>query len=209
MNKTDLSLLKKIKLGDRPAFMLLYERYWEILYKMIFIRVKDKDVTEELLQNLWIKIIENPDSIQTDQYGSAKGYLLKHLHYRIIDFYATIKKSQNIIGISDEVENVIPEISDNNYNEILEENDVQQLFEMINEVVSQLSSTDQKVYEMRIQNNKSVDETADILGLSKKTVSNSLSKTLSEIREQLDPKYQSSKNLVSFLVLAEMLQNFN
>ncbi len=36
MNLTDSTLLKKIKSGDRPAFMLLYDRYWDSLYRFVF-----------------------------------------------------------------------------------------------------------------------------------------------------------------------------
>ncbi|WP_050021231.1 RNA polymerase sigma factor [Chryseobacterium sp. P1-3] len=93
MNLTDSTLLKKIKSGDRPAFMLLYERYWDSLYSFVFVRTKDKEISEELLQNLWIKILENTDTIQTDESESAKGYLIRHLHYRILDYYNSLKKS--------------------------------------------------------------------------------------------------------------------
>ena len=76
---------------------------------------------------------------------------------------------------------------------------------MINAVVSQLPETEQKVYDMRIRKNMSVDETAQALGLSNKTVSNKLSKTLGEIRTKLNTNYQSSKKLLTLLILMEML----
>lgn len=97
MSLTDYILLKKIKSGDRPAFMLLYDRYWDSLYRFVFVRTKDKEVSEELLQNLWMKILENTDTIQTDDSESAKGYLLRHLHYRILDYYNSFKKAPSYI----------------------------------------------------------------------------------------------------------------
>ncbi len=203
MNQTDHSLLAKIKTGDRPAFGILYERYWDLFYRFVFARTKDKDATEELLQNLWIKVLENTDSIHTDDQESAKGYLLRYLHYRVIDYFNTYKKTSSTIRI-DESEHSI-DITDTEYFEILEEHDVSALFSMIDEVVSQLPLTEQNVYDLRIRKNRSVDETAEALGLSNKTVSNKLSKTLGEIREQLNPEYQSSKKLISLLILMEML----
>ncbi len=86
------------------------------------------------------------------------------------------------------------DISDTEYFEILEENEISVLLSMIDEVVSRLPSTEQQVYDMRIRQNMSVNETAEALGISNKTVSNKLSKALGEIREQLAPDYQSSKN---------------
>jgi RNA polymerase sigma-70 factor (ECF subfamily) len=208
MSLTDSTLLKKIKSGDRPAFMLMYDRYWDSLYRFVFVRTKDKEVSEELLQNLWIKILENTELIQTDESGSAKGYLLRHLHYRILDYYNSFKKAPPTLSI-DEFD--IPaeiDASDAEYFEILEENEISALLSLIDEVVSQFPTTEQQVYDMRIRKNMSVNETAEALGISNKTVSNKLSKALGEIREQLNPDYQSSKKLISILMLMEILTKY-
>ncbi|MEA1848779.1 MULTISPECIES: RNA polymerase sigma factor [Chryseobacterium] len=203
MNQTDHILLKKIKTGDRPAFMILYERYWDDLYRFVFARTKDKELAEELLQNLWIKVLEDTESIQTDGNESAKGYFLKHLHYRVIDYFNSHKKEWATVSI-DESENFV-HLTDTEYFEILDEYEITDLFAMIDEVVSTLPATEQKVYDMRIRKNMSVDETAETLGLSNKTVSNKLSNALGEIREQLNPKYQSSKKFISIILMIELL----
>lgn len=208
MSPTDYTLLKKIKSGDRPAFMLLYDRYWDSLYNFVFVRTRDKEIAEEILQNLWVKILENTDTIQTDDSESAKGYLLRHLHYRILDFYNSYKKAPPTLSIDEfDIPNEL-EISDTDYFEILEENEINSLLSMIDEVVAKLPSTEQQVYDMRIRKNMSVNETAEALGLSNKTVSNKLSKALGEIREQLNPEYQSSKKLVSILLLMDILMRY-
>ena len=208
MNLTDSTLLRKIKSGDRPAFMLMYDRYWDQLYRFVFVRTRDKEASEELLQNLWIKILENTEMIQTDESGSAKGYLLRHLHYRILDYYNSFKKAPPTLSI-DEFD--IPaeiDASDTEYFKILEENEISVLLSMIDKVVSQFPTTEQQVYDMRIRRNMSVNETAEALGISNKTVSNKLSKALGEIREQLNPDYQSSKKLISILMLMEILTKY-
>ncbi|UKB77861.1 RNA polymerase sigma factor [Chryseobacterium sp. MEBOG07] len=205
MSPTDYILLKKIKSGDRPAFMLLYDRYWDSLYNFVFVRTRDKEIAEEILQNLWMKILENTDAIQTDDAESAKGYLLRHLHYRIIDFYNSYKKAPPTLSIDEfDIPSEI-EMADTDYFEILEENEISALLVMIDEVVAQLPSTERQVYDMRIRKNMSVNETAEALGISNKTVSNKLSKALGEIREKLNPEYQSSKKLVTILMLMEIL----
>ena len=101
------------------------------------------------------------------------------------------------------------ELTDSEYFEILGENDIEELFEMINQIVYQLTSTEQKVYDLRIRKNMTVKETAEVLGLSDKTVSNNLSKTLTEIRKQLGPKYKSSKKLISTLIWLEIMTNMS
>ena len=208
MNLTDYTLLKKIKSGDRPAFMLLYDRYWDSLYRFVFVRTKDKEVSEELLQNLWMKILENTDAIQTDDSESAKGYLLRHLHYRILDYYNSFKKAPPTLSIDEFETPAELDISDTEYFEILEENEISALLSLIDEVVSRLPTTEQQVYDMRIRQNMSVQETSEALGISNKTVSNKLSKALGEIRGQLSPEYQSSKKLISIIMLMEVLTKY-
>nr|WP_314499085.1 sigma-70 family RNA polymerase sigma factor [uncultured Chryseobacterium sp.] len=203
MNPTDHTLLEKIKTCDRHAFMLLYEKYWNDLYRFVFIRTKDKEAAEELLQNLWINILENKINVQTDENESAKGYLLRHLHYRIIDYFNRHKKGSLTVSI--EETDSPADITDTEYFEIIEEHDISDLFAMINEVVSGLPLTEQKIYDMRIRKNMSVDETAEALGISNKTVSNKLSKAIGEIREQLNPEYQSSKKFISIMVLIDFM----
>ncbi len=203
MKLTDHTLLDRIQSGDRAAFMLLYDRYWDSLYAFAFGRLRNKEAAEEILQNLWIKILEDPQAIQSDESGNAKGYLLRYLHYRIIDFYNSSKKNSSVVSIDESDLSI--EITDTEYFEILEENDISALFEMINEVVSQLPLTEQKVFDLRIRESRSVDETAEALGLSNKTVSNKLSKTLGEVRKKLNPDYQSSKKLITMLMLMEIM----
>lgn len=207
MNPTDHQLLKDIKSGNLPAFTAFYDRYWNIFYSFIFSRTKSKDITEEILQKFWVRIFEDSDFVQTDEHQNAKNYLLRFLHFRIIDQYNN-KEDQTLVNVENFDDETF-ELTDSEYFEILGENDIEELFEMINQIVYQLSSTEQKVYDLRIRKNMTVKETAEVLGLSDKTVSNNLSKTLTEIRKQLGPKYKSSKKLISTLIWLEIMTNMS
>lgn len=206
MSNTDKVLLKKIKNGDQIAFSTLYNRYYENLYKMVFVRTKNKYSTEELLQNLWLKVFENPEFIQVDEEGCARKYFFRYMHFRVIDSYNAINNSPEISEFSEES---LYGISATEYFEIFEETDIQELFVMIKEVLYGVTDTEQKVYDLRIRQNKSVKETAQILGITDKTVHNKLSSVLTKIRNQVEPKYKSSKNLLYFLIYIEMVSNLN
>lgn len=206
MSKTDLVLLKKIRIGDQNAFSLLYNRYYEVLYKMVFVRTKNKYSTEELLQNLWLKIFENPEFVQVDDEQCARKYLFRYMHFRVIDFYHASNSNPENSDIS---EDLLDEISASEYFEIFEENDIQELFAMIKDVLYGVTDTEQKVYDLRIRQNKTVKETAQILGISDKTVHNKLNSVLTKIRGQVEPKYKSSKNLLYLLMYIEMVSIMN
>lgn len=206
MGKTDLVLLKKIRIGDQNAFSLLYNRYYEGLYKMVFVRTKNKYSTEELLQNFWLKIFENPEFVQVDDEQCARKYLFRYMHFRVIDFYHASNSNPENSDIS---EDLLDDISASEYFEIFEENDIQELFAMIKDVLYGVTDTEQKVYDLRIRQNKTVKETAQILGISDKTVHNKLNSVLTKIRSQVEPKYKSSKNLLYFLMYIEVFSTMN
>ncbi|WP_042722108.1 RNA polymerase sigma factor [Flavobacterium sp. B17] len=206
MGKTDLVLLKKIRIGDQNAFSLLYNRYYEGLYKMVFVRTKNKYSTEELLQNFWLKIFENPEFVQVDDEQCARKYLFRYMHFRVIDFYHASNSNPENSDIS---EDLLDDISASEYFEIFEENDIQELFAMIKDVLYGVTDTEQKVYDLRIRQNKTVKETAQILGISDKTVHNKLNSVLTKIRSQVEPKYKSSKNLLYFLMYIEVVSTMN
>jgi RNA polymerase sigma factor (sigma-70 family) len=206
MGKTDLVLLKKIRTGDQSAFSLLYNRYYEDLYKMVFVRTKNKYSTEELLQNLWLKVFENPEFLQVDDKQCARKYLFRYMHFRVIDFYNVANSNPENSDIS---EDLLDDISASEYFEIFEENDIRELFAMIKDVLYGVTDTEQKVYDLRIRQNKSVKETAQILGITDKTVHNKLNSVLTKIRSQVEPKYRTSKNLLYFLIYLEMVSTMN
>ncbi|MGD1317800.1 RNA polymerase sigma factor [Chryseobacterium sp. 2R14A] len=207
MSKTDLVLLKKIRTGEeKNAFSLLYNRYYEGLYKMVFVRTKNKYSTEELLQNLWLKVFENPEFVQVDDEGCARKYLFRYMHFRVIDSFKAESGNPENSDISEDLKD---DISASEYFEIIEENDIQELFSMIKEVLYDVTDTEQKVYDLRIRQNKTVKETAQILGITDKTVHNKLSSVLIKIRGQVEPKYKSSKNLLYILIYIEAVTAMN
>jgi DNA-directed RNA polymerase specialized sigma24 family protein len=53
------SLLALVAIGDRNAFLQLYTTYLNNLYRYIFQFTKSKQDTEEILQDIFIKILEN------------------------------------------------------------------------------------------------------------------------------------------------------
>lgn len=202
MDKTDLVLLKKIRIGDQSAFSTLYNRYYEDLYKMVFVRTKSKYSTEELIQNLWLKVFENPEFVQVDDVECARKYLFRYMHFRVIDFYNAVNINFENSDIS---EDLLDDMTASEYFEIFKESDIQELFAMIKKVLYDVTDTEQKVYDLRIRQNKSVKETAQILGITDKTVHNKLNSVLTKIRSQVEPKYKSSKNLLYFLIYIEMV----
>lgn len=54
-NKQVINLVKKAASGDTQAFGLLYDEFADRIYKFIYIKVQDKAVAEDILQEVFIK----------------------------------------------------------------------------------------------------------------------------------------------------------
>ena len=62
--------MKRLKAGDRPALAYLYDQYSGALYGMIFRILQHKGMSDEVLQDAFLKIWD-----RFDQYDPGKGRL--------------------------------------------------------------------------------------------------------------------------------------
>lgn len=67
MNTQPDLLISKMQSGDQTAFTRVYDRYHEALHGVIYNIVKNKDVSEEILQDVFLKIWKNADSYDSQQ----------------------------------------------------------------------------------------------------------------------------------------------
>lgn len=79
---TENELLESLQRGDPQAFAQIYEKYWYALYQVAFSRLKNKEVAEELVQELFIQLWERRENLQI---GKLENYLFRSLKYSIID----------------------------------------------------------------------------------------------------------------------------
>lgn len=60
-------LIKRLKKGNEVAFSRIYQRYNVALHGVIYSIVKDSNVSEEILQDVFVKIWEKCDSYDDDR----------------------------------------------------------------------------------------------------------------------------------------------
>ncbi|MBS7562917.1 sigma-70 family RNA polymerase sigma factor [Mucilaginibacter sp. Bleaf8] len=84
---TDDELFAAVKLHDRKAFNLLYDRYWAIIYKKAFIYLHDTEACMGIVNDIFINIWEKRSVLNII---SFKNYLTAAARYRV---YNHIKAS--------------------------------------------------------------------------------------------------------------------
>lgn len=75
-NHSDEELMKMILKGHKLAFELLYERYFDKLVWFANGIIQDKFVAEDVVQEVFIKIIETPERFDLDRKFSTWVYTL-------------------------------------------------------------------------------------------------------------------------------------
>ena len=174
MQKRIIILLKK---GDRSAFRAIFNLYEKRLYAFVFTITKSHYSTEELLQEIFIKLWQEKETINTSLSFNAFVYTiarnLTYNHLRKIANQENLKQEfwQNISSLN-AVEN---QIIYSDYEDILED------------ILKQLPQRKRSIYILSKQEGKTNEEIADLLGISQKTVKNHLWKTLQTIKIQLQP----------------------
>lgn len=101
----DNRLIKRCQSGDKEAFQELITRYHPYVYKFLIKMTGNEDVSEDITQETFIKLIRNIDKF--DIHGKAKfsTYLITLCRNCYFDYFRKNKKSINDIYI-DEILNM-------------------------------------------------------------------------------------------------------
>ncbi|QMU60183.1 MAG: sigma-70 family RNA polymerase sigma factor [Gammaproteobacteria bacterium] len=91
---SDESLMLEYQQGEQAAFETLYRKYKDVLYRYFLKHCSDRQQSEELYQEVWIKLI-NSTARYTPK-AKFKTYLFTIAHNTLVDFYRKAKPSQTI-----------------------------------------------------------------------------------------------------------------
>jgi len=100
MNKavllSDNELIESFQAGNTRAFDTLIERYQEKIYTTILFMVKDSYLAEDLIQEIFIKIIDNIKQKKYAEEGKFLPWALRISHNYCIDHFRKVKRTPTI-----------------------------------------------------------------------------------------------------------------
>jgi RNA polymerase sigma-70 factor (family 1) len=190
VSDTDHILLAALRTGDEQAFKILYDRYWEELYVMIYRRLKDEAAAKDIVQNIFVNLWASRKSIMIE--SSLAPYLNRAARNRAISHYkknvATMARDYNFHN--DQVQHS-PEFN-------LE---AKELEAIINEEIKEMPDTMRKTFVLSRHENKSIREIATELSLSEQTIKNNISQALDRLRRKTKLFYSEPANLAGILLV--------
>ncbi|MFP4621724.1 MAG: RNA polymerase sigma-70 factor [Bacteroidales bacterium] len=177
MKSADKQLLKKIKKGDVKSFEMLFRDYYEELCHYANRYLKDLDLAEEAVQDIFFSIWKNRESLQIKQ--SVKSYLYIATRNKCLK---TIRSQNMAAQYSDYVKNAPHEQVTTPVDEL----NAKELNLLIERTLNQLPERMGKVFRMNRFQGLKYTEIADQLSISVKTVEANMGKALKIFRKNLD-----------------------
>jgi RNA polymerase sigma-70 factor (ECF subfamily) len=168
---SDIQLIDRLKLDDETALSAIYKRYWELLYTSAYHVLKDKQVCEDIIQELFIKLWNKRYSTRITV--SLKAYLYASIRYEV---YRQIRTGAVRGNFYDDVLERIhtPAVYDNI--------EYKELTARVSSVIDTLPEKCREVYKLSREECLSHKEIASQLNISTKTVENHLTKALRQLR---------------------------
>lgn len=168
---TDQELIALIQEGDHHAFSEIHDRYFKPLFRSAFNVLGDSDACMDIVQDVFVWFWEHRDQ---HAMSSIKGYLLKAVKYQSANYIRKGKVRDNYLL------HQVEQLSSNE--ERLELKELQRIIELF---VNDLPEKSRQIFQMSREQQMSNKEIAVALGITEKTVSGMLARSLKKLKGEL------------------------
>ena len=178
VTKTNTELVKLLKKGDMKAFDIIYKKYSKRLYGFVFRYVKQEADTEEIVQDVFIKIWKSREKI--DVYSSFESFLFTIAHNATVNLLKKRATEQKYVEHVKSLQNL-----EKAY-ELTDEIHYKELKQKLQGFLNELSPRQKEIFQLSREEGLSNTEIAKKLGISVQTVKNHLVTALSFLKSKLD-----------------------
>ncbi len=179
---TDIELITQYRNGSTEAFGTLYDMYVRRIYDFIYYKTHHTHTAEDLTSQTFMKALEHINDFDLSK-GSFSSWLYTIARNTVIDFYRSKKEEKNIDDVWDLSED----------SSIEKDADISIQISALEPYIKKLSSVQRDILTMRVWQDMSYNEIANIVGKSEANCKMIFSRTLSELR--------STMPLILFIIL--------
>lgn len=173
--KTDLNLFEQIKTGDKLAFNTLFKRYYANLCRFAFTYLKDKDTSEEVVQDVFVSLWNQAEELRID---NIRAYLFTMTRNKALNHIQTEQRHADLL--------------DKNYTPDSEpdpEPDYNKFKSILSEKVKELPTKCQEIFVLIKLEGLSYEEASEYLNVAKKTIESQMGIALKKLRESMLPYF--------------------
>jgi len=172
-------IIQKAKEGDNEAFSLLYKEYYVPIYRYIHTRIRSREQSEDLTQDVFLKIYKNIGTVLENDH-TPLAYFYTIAKNTLIDFWR--KKGSDTVT-DDEYMSEVPDTAPT----ALDAARLKEESSVLYECLEELTADQKEVVTLKFINELSTHEIAELIG-KKETAVRQLQvrglRTLSKIFKQ-------------------------
>jgi len=169
--------------GCEASLEILIKKHKQRLYSFIFSKIQDRDITEDIFQDTFIKVIRTLKRGNYNEQGKFLPWVMRISHNLIIDYFRKSNRMR-LFKNTDEFD-IFSVISDGNLNaekQLIKE----QVLSDVKELVKELPQEQRKVLEMRIYKDMSFKEISENTGVSINTALGRMRYALINLRKIIE-----------------------
>ena len=180
---TDAVLVSNYINGDECALSVLIKRHKQKIYSFIYSKVFDRDVTEDVFQDTFIKVIRTLKLGKYNEEGKFLPWVMRIAHNLVIDHF---RKNNRMPKFDNGHEfNIFSVISDSSLN--AEKTMIKtQVEEDVKRLIEELPEDQKQVLVMRMYNDMSFKEISENTGVSINTALGRMRYALINLRKVID-----------------------
>lgn len=184
----DVALLLRLREGNEEAFKCIYDTHYRKVYQYAYSYLKNKEQSEEIVQETFLKIWLNRTKI--NEQLSVAPYLFTICHRLVMDAF---RKAATVNSLKANLQKTNTE-TDNHTEEVIIVSDLKRFSER---AIAELPRQQQMVFKLSRVEELTYEEIASRLNISKNTVRNHLVVALKSLRSRLE----SQGILYTFLLI--------
>ena len=169
--------------GCEASLEILIKKHKQRLYSFIFSKIQDRDITEDIFQDTFIKVIRTLKRGNYNEQGKFLPWVMRISHNLIIDHFRKNNRMR-LFKNTDEFD-IFSVISDGNLNaekQLIKD----QVLSDVKELVQELPLEQREVLEMRIYKDMSFKEISENTGVSINTALGRMRYALINLRKIIE-----------------------
>lgn len=179
----DALLVKNYIDGDENALSTLINRHQSKIYGFIYSKISDRDISNDIFQDTFIKVIKTLKSKSYNEEGKFLPWVMRIAHNLMIDHFRKSKKMPMFRETEEfSIFSIMSDDSPSIENKIIQE----QVEIDLKKLIEELPADQKEVLVMRMYQDMSFKEISEITGVSINTALGRMRYALMNLRKVID-----------------------
>ncbi|MGY0408229.1 MAG: RNA polymerase sigma factor [Polaribacter sp.] len=169
--------------GKEASLPILIKRHQQRLFSFIYSKVQDKDITEDVFQDTFIKVIKTLKKGKYNEEGKFLPWVMRIAHNLIIDYFRKNSRMPSFKNTDEfDIFSVLGDGTLNAEKQIIQE----QIYNDVRELIDELPEEQKEVLVMRMYKDMSFKEISENTGVSINTALGRMRYALINMRKLIE-----------------------